>query len=51
MIGARKICIDVAFNNVFNREDMFLAELFWIWPWLWYLLLFLPFQQQLDQLV
>jgi len=32
MIDARKICIDVAFSNVLNREDMFRAELFLIWP-------------------
>ena len=30
MINARKICIDVAFNNVLACKDI--AELFWIWP-------------------
>jgi len=45
MIDARKIFIDIPFNNGLAREDVLLAKLFWIWPWPCYLLLFL---QQLE---
>jgi len=30
MIGARKICIDIAFNSRLAREDVLLADLFLI---------------------